>query len=64
MANNMSISNNGIAKVISEHSFVETFEKLKTIVLSREFTIFATINFCEDAERAGLKMNPAKLLIF
>lgn len=48
----------------SEHSFGDTFERLKSTVLSRGLTIFATINFTEDAERAGLKLNHTQLLIF
>ncbi len=60
----MSVNKNGLVQVISEHSFADTFERLKSIVLSRGLTIFVTINFSEDAARAGLKMNPARLLIF
>ena len=48
----------------SEHSFGDTFEWLKSTVLSRGLTIFAIIDFSADAGRAGLKMNPAQLLIF
>ena len=51
-------------QVISGHSFTNTFKRLKSTVASRGLTIFATINFSEDAERAGLKMNPTRLLIF
>ena len=50
--------------MLSEHSFEDTFERLKSNVLSRGLTIFATINFSEDAEHAGLKMNPTRLLVF
>ncbi len=48
----------------SEYSFGDTFERLKSTVLSRGLTVFANINFSADAEIAGLKMNPAQLLIF
>ena len=51
-------------QVKSSYSFTETFERLKSNVTSRGLTIFATINFGDDAKTAGLKMNPAKLLIF
>ena len=60
----MSLNKNGIVQVQSEHSFGDTFERLKSTVLSRGLTIFATLNFSADAERAGLKMNPTQLLIF
>lgn len=49
---------NGIVQVQSEHSFGDTFERLKSTALSRGITIFASINFNADAEHAGLKMNP------
>ena len=48
----------------SEHSFGDTFERLKSTVMSRGLTIFANINFSADAQNAGLKMNPSQLLIF
>ena len=48
----------------SEHSFGDTFERLKSTVMSRGLTIFATINFSADSQNAGLKMNPTQLLIF
>ena len=51
-------------QVISAHSFVDTFERLKSAVLSKGLTVFATINFSDDAEHTGLKMNPTRLLIF
>lgn len=56
--------NKGIAAVVSSHSFEGTFKQLQSNILSHGLTIFATINFSEDAERAGLKMNPVRLLIF
>ena len=48
----------------SEHSFGDTLERLKSTVMSRGLTIFANINFIEDAQTADLKMNPTQLLIF
>lgn len=51
-------------QIQSQHSFEETFERLKSSVLSHGLTVFATINFSEDAEHAGLKMNPTRMLIF
>jgi len=51
-------------QVISAHSFDDTFERLKSVVVSHGLTVFATINFSDDAEHAGLKMNPTRLLIF
>lgn len=55
---------NGIVQLSSARSFSETLERLRTIVQSKGLTIFATINFSDDAATAGLKMNLTKLLIF
>lgn len=60
----LSVNKNGVVQVISAHSFADTFERLKSVVMSHGLTVFATINFSDDAEHAGLKMNPARLLIF
>ena len=61
----LSTNKNGVVQVPSQHSFQDTFKRLKSIVLSHGLTVFATINIdSEAAEAAGLKMNPARLLIF
>jgi uncharacterized protein (DUF302 family) len=60
----MEINENGIIQVKSRYSFSETFERLQSNATSRGLTVFATINFSEDAAKAGLKMNPTKMLIF
>jgi len=61
---NSSVNKKGIVSSISEHTFEETLERLETNVISRGLTIFAHIDFSGDAERAGLKMRPTRLLIF
>jgi uncharacterized protein (DUF302 family) len=60
----LSVNKNGVVQVISAHSFDDTFERLKSVVVSLGLAVFAAINFSDDAEHAGLKMNPARLLIF
>lgn len=60
----MSDNENGIVQIISKYSFEDTFERLKTVVQSKGLTIFCIINFSEDAKRAGLNMNPTRMLIF
>jgi uncharacterized protein (DUF302 family) len=55
---------NGIVRIASAHSFDETFDRLESAVKSRGLLVFATIDFDGDAERAGLKMKPTRLLIF
>jgi uncharacterized protein (DUF302 family) len=54
----------GIVQLKSAHSFAETLERLESSIISKGLTIFARIDFSEDAEKAGLKMNPTRLLIF
>ncbi len=49
---------------MSVHSFSDTNSLLETAVTSRGLTIFARIDFSGDAQRAGLKMNPTRLLVF
>lgn len=60
----MSASKNGIVRVMSEHPFTETFERLESSVESWGLTMFALIDFSGDAEEVGLKMRPTHLLIF
>ena len=54
----------GIVKIPSHHSVDETVDKLKTILQSKGVTLFALIDHSGEAEKAGLKMPPTKLLIF
>jgi uncharacterized protein (DUF302 family) len=54
----------GLVQLESEHSFADTLERLESSITSKGLTIFARIDFSGDAARAGLKMNPTRLLIF
>jgi uncharacterized protein (DUF302 family) len=54
----------GIVKIPSHRSVDETVDKLKTILQSKGVTLFALIDHSGEAEKAGLKMPPTKLLIF
>ena len=54
----------GIVKIPSRHSVDETVNKLKTILESKGVTLFAFVDHSGEAEKAGLKMPPTKLLIF
>jgi len=58
------MSENGIVRIASAHSFDETLARLESVVKSKGLSVFATIDFDGDAERAGLKMKPTRLLIF
>jgi uncharacterized protein (DUF302 family) len=54
----------GIVKIPSRQSVDETVDKLKAILKSKGMTLFALIDHSGEAEKAGLKMPPTKLLIF
>jgi uncharacterized protein (DUF302 family) len=54
----------GIVKIPSRHSVDETVDKLKAILKSKGVTLFALIDHSGEAEKAGMKMPPTRLLIF
>jgi len=55
---------NGVVSKVSTHSVDATVEKLKGILQSKGITLFAFVDHSGEAEKAGLKMPPTKLLIF
>jgi uncharacterized protein (DUF302 family)/uncharacterized membrane protein YidH (DUF202 family) len=57
-------TNNGIIDVPSSHSVDETIKKLQGILQAKGVTLFALVDHSGEAEKAGLKMRPTKLLIF
>ena len=54
----------GVVNIPSNHSVDETTEKLRGILAAKGVTLFALIDHSGEAEKAGLKMPPTKLLIF
>jgi uncharacterized protein (DUF302 family) len=54
----------GLVKVASPHSVDETLKRLQSILAERGVQIFALIDHSGEAEKAGMKMPPTKLLIF
>jgi uncharacterized protein (DUF302 family) len=54
----------GIAAVPSSYSVDVTLSKLKALIESKGLTIFAHIDHGAGATQAGLKMQPAHVLIF
>jgi uncharacterized protein (DUF302 family) len=58
------VSDNGIITIPSNHSVNDTAEKLKAILQAKGVTLFALVDHSGEAEKAGLKMPPTKLLIF
>jgi uncharacterized protein (DUF302 family) len=55
---------NGLVQLRSEHTFEDTLGRLESLVTSKGLTIFARINFSDDAAKAGLKMNPTRMIVF
>jgi uncharacterized protein (DUF302 family) len=60
----MLVNERGIARVLSNHSFVDTFNRLESTVSSKGLRIFSRIDFSRDARKAGLSMRNTRLLIF
>jgi len=58
------VTNKGIIDKPSNHSVEQTVDKLKNILQSKGVTLFALIDHSGEAEKAGMKMRPTKLLIF
>src|ERR1700753_887914 len=54
----------GMTEIRSNYSVDETVEHLKGILAAREVKLFALVDHSWEAEKAGLKMPPTKLLIF
>ena len=54
----------GIVKIPSRHSVDATVDKLTTILKSKGVTLFALVDHSGEAEKAGMKMSPTRLLIF
>jgi uncharacterized protein (DUF302 family) len=54
----------GIVDIPSNHSVDQTVERLKGILEAKGVTLFALVDHSGEAEKAGMKMRPTKLLIF
>jgi uncharacterized protein (DUF302 family) len=57
-------ASSGIVDKPSRHSVDETVERLKEILRAKAVTLFALVDHSGEAEKAGMKMRPTKLLIF
>lgn len=55
---------NGIVTVASHHTVAAAADRLETLIKARQLTLFARIDFASDAQRSGLVMQPAQLLVF
>src|SRR6266851_2758127 len=59
-----STAGNGIINTPSNRSVDETVEKLKRVLRDKGVTLFALVDHSGEAEKAGMKMPPTKVLIF
>jgi len=55
---------NGIVTIPGHHSVDETVQKVQAILAAKGVKLFVVVDHSGEAEKAGLKMNPTKLLIF
>src|SRR5580704_3456180 len=55
---------NGLLQVASKYSVDETVRRLEAVLGERGLTVFAVVDHSGEAEKAGLKMRPTKLVIF
>lgn len=53
-----------VVQLDSKHDFATTVAKLKAAIEEKKMTIFAVIDHQAAAEKAGLKMQKAQLIIF
>src|ERR1700730_6605378 len=54
----------GLVQVASRCSFDETVRRLQTAFAEKGLQVFAVIDHSGEAEKAGLKMRPTKVVIF
>jgi uncharacterized protein (DUF302 family) len=54
----------GFVSKPSKYSVPETIQRLSAILKSKGVAIFALVDHSGEAEKAGLKMRPTRLLIF
>ena len=56
-------STKGMKVLAAPGTVAETMDRLEAMAKKRGLTVFARINFAQDAAAAGLKMQPSQLLI-
>jgi uncharacterized protein (DUF302 family) len=55
---------NGLVRVASHYPFEETMQRLQSIFTEKGLKVFAVIDHSGEAEKAGLKMAPTRVIIF
>jgi uncharacterized protein (DUF302 family) len=60
----MAPTSRGVFEVRSNHSVVETLDRLESLAKAHGLVAFARIDFSGDALRAGVTMRPMQALLF
>jgi uncharacterized protein (DUF302 family) len=60
----LDMSASGIVDIPTHNSVDEAVEKIRGILEAKGITLFALVDHSGEAEKAGMKMRPTKLLIF
>jgi uncharacterized protein (DUF302 family) len=55
---------NGLIHLPSGHSVDDTVQQLQALLTEKKVRLFAVVDHSAEAEKVGLQMNPAKLVIF
>jgi len=55
---------NGLVQIASRYSVDETMKRLQAVFAAKGLQVFALVDHSGEAEKAGLKMRPTKVLIF
>lgn len=58
------LDGNGIKSLPSMHTVDQTVERLRTILQAKGIALFAVVDHTGEADKAGIKMPPTRLLIF
>jgi uncharacterized protein (DUF302 family) len=59
-----SLPDNGMVHLSSPYPLAETIKRLESLLQAQGLTEFCHVDHSGEAERVGLKMNPAQLVIF
>ena len=60
----VSSADSGIVNIASHHSVDQTVTRIEDILRAKGVKLFAVVDHSGEAEKAGMKMLPTKLLIF
>jgi len=55
---------NGMVHLKSPYSFAETFQRVESLLEEKGLKIFSVVDHSSEAEKAGLKMHPTRVILF